>query len=484
MPLEPTREGLLARAGDYEPLRAFSQGGYYWDKVPQKLILESGLAEFLPPVETEEDERGKYGRFHREQGQRELLSRSRPLGRRGIPPRQLERLKKVIDDFQRSGGTERAQPQNRELIERFQLPNLDQNPELYRLIGPWWNRRLQVLWGCERGRDSSLPAAVAAGKLREDTLYNSRRFLGALLLLFLLLLLPAFWWLQSNPSQAVPNKNNLAQTSTGSSNQTQASAAALEAEARKAQADAAKARAAAEQASKEAEQSRADAARKEKAAAEAAAAADRAEQQAREAQQAADQAQARMGTPRRDTAQTTPEGTGPRTGGSATPTSASPGAQSASPESQTAAAPQPPPGGSPGKQTSAPTSQSSAPANTGQPGGSGPSQAQPSSEPKYEIVLGEPSRQTADGDMEVLLEVRSESGTQRALPVESWSYDDRTVKSENQLKTTLGGGDHLIRAVVRDASGKTTTVEAVITVDPGKMVRTGGKVSLRPKGTP
>ena len=95
MPLEPASHGLLARAPEYEPLRAFSQGGRYWDRVPQQLIREGGLAEFLPAVETEEDDRGKYGRFFRLQGSRESISRSKPLGRRRIPASQLLRLQQA-----------------------------------------------------------------------------------------------------------------------------------------------------------------------------------------------------------------------------------------------------------------------------------------------------------------------------------------------------------------------------------------------------
>ena len=117
MPLESTTHGLLARAGDYEPLRAFSQGGFYWDRVPQQLIREGGLAEFLPPVEVEKDDRGKYGRFHREEGGRELLTRSKPLGGRRIPPDQLRRLNHAIADLNQKAQEPGAQPQNRELIE-------------------------------------------------------------------------------------------------------------------------------------------------------------------------------------------------------------------------------------------------------------------------------------------------------------------------------------------------------------------------------
>jgi hypothetical protein len=201
MPLEPTATGLLARAGEYEPLRAFSQGGRYWDRVPQQLIREGALAEFLPAVEAEEDDRGRFGRFHRTTGRREWLRRSLPVGRRGVPAPQLERLRQAVREFSNQAAAPGAQPQNRELIERFQLPDITRDPDLYRLAGPWWNRRLQILWGCERTPDSSLPAGAAVEKLEEDRFYSLRRLLTALLLslLLLLLLLPMGWLWQIWP---------------------------------------------------------------------------------------------------------------------------------------------------------------------------------------------------------------------------------------------------------------------------------------------
>ena len=202
MPLESARHGLLARALDYEPLRAFSQGGRYWDRVPQQLIREGPLGEFLPPVESEEDERGKFGRFFRLVGKREVLAHSHPVGRRGVPSDQLRRLQESLEQFKQKAALPGVQPQNREFIERFRLPDIALHPELYRLAGPWWNPQLQILWGCERARDSSLPAAVAVGKVRGDHWHLLRRLLKALLLLLLsLLLLWAAGWAVTHASR-------------------------------------------------------------------------------------------------------------------------------------------------------------------------------------------------------------------------------------------------------------------------------------------
>jgi len=358
MPLERTNTGLLARADEYQPLRAFSQTGRYWDRVPQQLIREGGFAEFLPPVESEEDDRGKFGRFHRVGRRKELLSRSKPVGRRGIPAAQLQRLRKAIEDFKLKANAQRAQPQNLELIQRFKLPDIAHDPELYRLAGPWWNRRLQVLWGCERTCDSSLPAAAAVGKLHPDKFYNLRRALMALLLL-LLLLLPA-WWLCSNWSRLLSRPR----PPTGQ----------VEAE------------------------------RKARTAAQAAAAAAKAEADAQRAQAAAAKAKA-----------------------------------------DALAAP-------------LVTRHSS-----------------------LKIVLCGQEQPGTEGTMNVALEVRASADPLRPVPVEAWHFEKQTVTGHDRLQTKMKAGVHTVRAVVRDPAGNRAEISAAVTVEPGKIIATPGKVSVRQK---
>lgn len=390
MPLEPTANGLLARAGEYEPLRAFSQGGRYWDRVPQQLIREGALAEFLPPVEVEEDERGHYGRFHWEQGRRESLSRSRPVGQRGIPAEQARRLLGALEEFRQAAHIQSAQPQNRELIERFRLPDVAHDPELYRLAGPWWNRRLQILWGCERTRDSSLPAAVAAGKLRQDTSYNLRRALTALLLLLLLLLLA--WWLYSHWPWLSPPAH---------------SSPAAQAEAQ----------------------------RQAKQAADAAVKAARADAEAKRTQAVADKAKAEAVAAKKAADQ----------------------AKAAPPEAQ-----RNPPSPNPG----------TTPTN-------GTQRAPLEAKTRCQIVLCEQGQPAADGTMEVTLEVRTATKPPRVVPVEAWQFEGQTVTSADRLQTRMKGGQHPVKAVVQDAAGKRLEVSAVVTVEPGKVITTPGKVSVR-----
>ena len=86
--------------------------------------------------------------------------------------------------------------------------------------------------------------------------------------------------------------------------------------------------------------------------------------------------------------------------------------------------------------------------------------------------------------MAVTLEVRPLTGTALSLPVESWNYDGNTVSARNRLQANLKGGDHLIKAVVADVDGKRKEIQAVLDVEPGKVITTPGTVSLRPKAGP
>jgi len=360
MPLEPAKGGLLARADEYRPLRAFSQTGRYWDRVPQQLIREGSLAEFLPPVETGEDERGKFGRFHSGEGRKEVLSRSQPVGRRGIPAKQLERLRQALEDFKLKANTERAQPQNLGLIEQFRLPDIAHDPELYRLAGPWWNRRLQVLWGCERTGGSSLPAAAAAAKLHADKFYHLRRALTALLLLLLLLL--AGWWLGAGLSHL-------------------------------------------------------------------------------------------LSRPRRVEAPNEP-------------------------------ARRPPPAGAMlprvrDTRSHSPSAATSAPARGAPERRAAPPAKQPII--TYQIVLCGQEQTEADGVMDVALEVRASEHPLRPVPVEAWHVENQAFTNQDRLEARMKGGRHIVKAVIRDAAGKTTEISAAVTVQPGKVITTPGKVSVRQK---
>jgi hypothetical protein len=480
MPLEPTSNGLLARVGDYEPLRAFSQGGVYWDKVPQQLIRESSLAQFLPPVEVEKDDQGKFGRFHLEEGGRELLSRSKSLGGRRIPRRQLDRLKHAVGEFKDKGRDPGAQQHNRELIERFRLPNPRLEPELYRLVGSWWNYRLQILWGCERTRDSSLALTAAVGGLPEDRSYNLRRLLAALLLL-LLLLLPAWWvathwdqvkgWIAqtTQPPFAGPGNPTPEQRAEADVEKAREAAKQAEAAAQKAQADAEKAAADAQRARQAADGTKADVDRKQQEAADALAAAKKAEELAQQARAAADRAKdaALAAEKAAEQAKLAKPPSQPQSAKNAA-------GKPSSPNQPSSPIPGAPPLPSPG-------AGSALPSPSGQKTPSAESAPQPNAAPQGQIVLCDQGQPAADGTMTVTLEVRPLTDPARALPVQAWTYDGNTVTGRDRLQTNLKGGDHLIKATFRDAAGNPAEVQALLTVEPGKVITTSGSVSLRPK---
>ena len=483
MPLEPASNGLLARSGDYEPLRAFSQGGVYWDKMPQQLIRESSLAEFLPPVEVEKDDQGKYGRFHREARGRELLRRSRPLNGRGIPRPQLRRLKAAIEEFKAQAQDPGAQPHNREIIERFRLPSPALEPELYRFVGPWWRRRLQILWGCERTRDSSLAPGAAVEKLVEDKSYNLRRLLAALLLL-LLLLLPAWWvathreqvrgWAEqfTQPPPASPAPPAQGENAATPPAQAQQAAKQAEAAAQKAQADADRAAAEAQRARQAADATKADVDRKQQQAADATAAAKQARDLADKAKAAADRAQASTQAAQKPANQA--KAAQPPAG--MQPTGTTPGG-SPSPGQRASPAPGASPLPSPGPNPAAPLSNEGTAPGPGAPG-------QANAEPQGQIVLCGQGQPAADGTMLVTLEVQPLSGAARTLPVQSWTYDGTTVTAKDRLQANLKGGDHLVQATLLDSAGNPTRIQAVLTVQPGTVITTPGSVSLRPKAAP
>ena len=86
--------------------------------------------------------------------------------------------------------------------------------------------------------------------------------------------------------------------------------------------------------------------------------------------------------------------------------------------------------------------------------------------------------------MAVTLEVRPLTDATRAVPVEAWTYDGNTVTARNRLQANLKGGEHLIKAAILDPAGKRTEIQAVLAVEPGKVITTPGTVSLRPKAVP
>ena len=179
--------GLLVPTNSYKRIKAFQGGSYYWEQQPQSIVRQY-LGDFLPPVEATKDGSDSYGWFRRFIGETELLWESTPVGRRSIPAAQLAALEKCLDELRRVALSPETGPHNRQVIEGFRLPDPGVDPELYRLRGPPWARQLEILWGCEKSEDTSLPPSAALAALSKDRAYSLKRWLWLLLALVLLLL--------------------------------------------------------------------------------------------------------------------------------------------------------------------------------------------------------------------------------------------------------------------------------------------------------
>jgi hypothetical protein len=413
MPLEPTADGLLARTGEYTPLRAFSQGGRYWDEASQQLIRDGALKEFLPAVEAGEDDRGSFGRFFERSGGRDLMARSRPVPRSGIPSGELEAFQRAIEDLKAKAGVPGAQPHNREILEQFRLPDPAREPELYRLAGPWWHRRLKVVWGCERHSDSSLPPGEVPGKLKPDPCYDLRRLCLALLLL-LLLLLPVAW--------LVANRDRLASVFPWSSPSTNLMASG-----------AGQGGPIGKPADIAATQPKAN------------------DEPARSAPVASDKLPS---VPDNAKASGGKAGSGDaarRDNGVDANSKNSPG-KNASPVQK-------------------------------QPGAPDPSNAATLPPAiQWEIVLRGQGQPGVDGMMDVVLEVQSSAMPGQAAAVQTWYCDGKPAGSTPRLETRLSRGEHTVRAVLADDQASPRELSAILSVEPGQVITTPGKVSLRPAG--
>jgi hypothetical protein len=81
--------------------------------------------------------------------------------------------------------------------------------------------------------------------------------------------------------------------------------------------------------------------------------------------------------------------------------------------------------------------------------------------------------------MDVALEVRTATTPARPVQVLAWHFENQTVTAQDRLQTRMKGGHHTVKAVILDPTGKRAELSAVVTVEPGKVITTPGKVSVR-----
>lgn len=166
MPVVTTPRGVRVDPREYKKLHLDGGDDCFLD-IPSQAVIRSGeLNRFLARAE-EEVENGSL-RFQLVTDGSEVLSRSKGLSdKREIPFREIEALEAAITTFREKAKTEPdLPPKTIRLIERLMLPDPDSAPELYRVYGPAWNRRLGVVWGCEKSSGSSVAPEVAIERLR------------------------------------------------------------------------------------------------------------------------------------------------------------------------------------------------------------------------------------------------------------------------------------------------------------------------------
>lgn len=198
--IEP-KHGIRLNLGSYHKIRAYHGGGEFWEHQNQQVVMQY-LGEFLPrAVEGEGGKTGTVLFSHLIEG-KDVLSQSSALDANGAqaPAEQLSRLRDAVAALKAKESDALIDPNARKLIQAFRLPDPQKDAELYRITSGS-PRRLLVLWGVEKERNSALTPEAAVARMPVAG-SSSRKLVLALLLL--LLLLGLGWWLwdrsQEQPS--------------------------------------------------------------------------------------------------------------------------------------------------------------------------------------------------------------------------------------------------------------------------------------------
>ncbi len=201
--------------GKVRVLRAFQSKGDFWDSDQsdnQLLIRDSeAMRRFLPRVVYD---RGlNTALFELMRGRREWACRSRGTGR-NLPSAEVQDFQDALDAWRCKAADPRCDPDNRKVIASFRLPDPATMPECYRVYGPFWDRRMLVLWGYETHGGTSIDPAQVAERLtaRIDRTYGLKKVFAWLLLILLCAALLGsallLWWhratrpLRSDPEPA------------------------------------------------------------------------------------------------------------------------------------------------------------------------------------------------------------------------------------------------------------------------------------------
>ena len=189
--IEP-KAGIRLNLDSYHKIHSYQGGGEFWEHQNQQVLMQY-LGEFLPRAV--ENEGGKSGTvlFSHLVAGKDVLSQSSALDANGpqAPAEQLNRLRAAVAALKAKESDALIDPNARKLIQAFRLPDPQKDAELYRITSGS-PRRLLVLWGVEKERNSALTPEAAVARMPVAG-SSSRKLVLALLLL--LLLLGLGWWL-------------------------------------------------------------------------------------------------------------------------------------------------------------------------------------------------------------------------------------------------------------------------------------------------
>lgn len=190
--------------GQYTQLKVRRTGHYYWGQETQSIYrtvvpeMERFLMLAIP------DAQARQTRFQLDIRAQTPSSQLLPYGEHRVPAGEVRKLQLALEAMAAKAGSpdEEMTTDAVTALKDFRLPDPRMNPELYRLWGSAYNRRLTIAWGCEKPASTSLPAAEVIPLLLTESDYRgwfllARRAAAVLLLVFLLLFglgtLANFW---------------------------------------------------------------------------------------------------------------------------------------------------------------------------------------------------------------------------------------------------------------------------------------------------
>jgi hypothetical protein len=168
--LRKTDQGLEVPLGpgQYTELKVRRTQLSYYDLKTREIVRQGSkdLEVIFPQVQRPTER--PIAHFKLMDGERERCKDSTPLGEEKIPIREVERAFRGLDALEQKAKEKDTARDAKLVIQDLRLPDPKVNPELYRYWGPRHQRRLVILWGCERPPGSSIPAKQAISKLKTE----------------------------------------------------------------------------------------------------------------------------------------------------------------------------------------------------------------------------------------------------------------------------------------------------------------------------